>query len=650
MIRPSLVLFGPNSSGKTSFIQRFLGIGDILPADFGPVTARIVQFTYAPGEQACFRVYDTMEKTSVQCTIELSSFFENQLKPNWEGITGALLPHVQRPTNMNENSAEFHEWAKCFVEMSLPSEVLSLGIDVYDTPGFLSNNREQVLTDNLHKLVKRSKPTLLFLYDNATISDTDKSCFLAMKNALGAMERVSTFFLNTKADCISIANDYLLDDDPENVSLDDFVNVLYEKRQHCYKLLLRRREMASEILGSPPECVDECTFFDICTIPKGFDPWEKYTDLINVATFQRIIKFAVESYSASTLVLAHDILATVNDYFDLVVSTTVRVPSQWCSLRDEAIQWSCQFFDEYDKLLPTLTDELTANILKLFEELKPQIARQAALIVRADDPIDTLLRDNAKSVRDYMRLAIQEQVIKVAANNLIINRRDQIKDLISNHYQQQRGQRKNELLAISQRQVLGEISAEALKQTDAFNSFFHNLLQIPMRLNRFRLSLPTRFGAYRKELYNRFVQAKIMDGDVADVYKLLDAMDAYATLSNEESRKKFADFCLKDMENELIEQKEKFGNNLIAWVKMQREAFNKNIESNYIYIRMHSKHQQILHDLIKKFSGSFATIECQLLAAVELSKRNGVVPILGEELGKGGFYSVYAVQWVPKII
>jgi serine/threonine protein kinase len=99
------------------------------------------------------------------------------------------------------------------------------------------------------------------------------------------------------------------------------------------------------------------------------------------------------------------------------------------------------------------------------------------------------------------------------------------------------------------------------------------------------------------------------------------------------------------MENELKEQKEKFGNNLIAWVKMQREAFNKNIESNYIYIRMHSNHQQILHNLIRKFSGSFATIECQLLAAMELSKRNAIVPILGEELGRGGFYSVYAVHW-----
>ncbi|CAF2511159.1 unnamed protein product [Rotaria sp. Silwood2] len=644
MSRPALVVFGPNSSGKTSFIQRFLGIGSILPSGIGPVTARIVQLTYASAEQACFCVYETIEKTMVQYRGDLSYFFKNQLQPNWEGITDAILPHVKRPTNIDESSPEFDEWAKCFVEVSLPSNVLSLGIDIYDTPGFLSNNREQVLTDNLHKLVKRIKPTLVFLYDNATISDTDKSCFLAMKNALGSMERVSVFFLNTKADCISIANDYLLDDDPDNVPEDLFCDTLREKRQHCYELLLRRREMASEVLGRLPDSVDKSTCFDICTIPGNFDPWETYTNLINAASFQRIVEFAVESYSAPTLALARDILATVDDYFDLTVSAAVRLPNQWKTLYDEAIEWGRNFFEEYEKVLPTLTDDLVTNILHLFEDLKPQIAHQAALIIRTDDPIDALLQDNGKTITNYIRLAVQEQVIKVAANNVIITRRDEVKNLIASHFQQQRGIRKNELLTIAQRQILSEISADVLQQNTLFNIFLDNIIKLPMRFMRFWRSLPTRLSAYQKDLYNRHIHGKITHGD-DDVYQLLDAMDAYATLSNETNRRTFADYCLTKIADELGQQKGAFGRNLIVWIEVQKEAFNKIITSDYQYITNHLSGQQALHNLISQLSGPFASVECHLLATVELVKRRAVRPIINEELGRGGFYSVHAAQW-----
>src|SRR5690348_8502450 len=82
--RPALVVFGPNSCGKTSFIQHFLGIGNILPSGIGPVTARIVQLTYAADERARFRVYETIEKTLIQCEGDLSPYFENQSQPDWE--------------------------------------------------------------------------------------------------------------------------------------------------------------------------------------------------------------------------------------------------------------------------------------------------------------------------------------------------------------------------------------------------------------------------------------------------------------------------------------------------------------------------------------------------------------------------------------
>jgi hypothetical protein len=183
-----------------------------------------------------------------------------------------------------------------------------------------------------------------------------------------------------------------------------------------------------------------------------------------------------------------------------------------------------------------------------------------------------------------------------------------------------------------------------LQQTTLFNTFVDNLLIIPKKFTRFWRGLPTRLSAYRKDLYNRFVQKQIAEGD-NDVFKLLDAMDAYATLSNEASRHTYADHCLTEITKDLQEQKKKFSGNLIAWIEDQHRSFAKNLESNYIYIKKHLSDQQVIHNLICQFSGPFAKIECQLLAAEELAKRRGVPPIIGEEVARGGFYSVHAVQW-----
>lgn len=641
---PSLVVFGPNSCGKTSFIQRFLIIGNILPTGIGAVTARIVKFSYAPGQQARCCVYETIEKRRIIAQEILSQFFEDASEPNWEGVGGAISPHVQRPSGIDENSEEFHKWAMCFVEILIPSDILFLGVNIYDTPGFLSDNREQVLTENLHELVKRIKPTLLFLYDNATISDTEKSCFLAMKSALGSMERVPVFFLNTKADCISIANDYYLDEDPENVTPDVFISTLHEKRQKCYEILLQRREMESELLGGLPDSFDECTCFDICTFPGDYDPWETYTNMINSSSFLRIIQFLVESYSKQTRTLARDMRGTIDDYFDLIVSTTLRTPNQWKNLCEEAEKWGIKFFDEYEKVIPLLANDLIDNISLVLGEVQNQIICQASMKIRRDDPIGNLLTNKSKGIQDYIRLAFREQVIKVAANKVIIKRRDEVKNIIQDHFDSRHGLRKNELLAIAQRQVLSEISTETLQHVGLIDSLLENMMKISVPIRRFWLSLPSRLSSYCQHIYNAFIHKRVMDGH-KDVYNLLDAMDAYATLSNEDDRRDFAKLCLAKIENTIKAKKERFQSNLAAWVQQQKNDFFHNIALNYEHIQMHRTQMQSLHNLISKFSGPFAKLECRLWSALELETRGGIRPVIGEEIGRGGFYSVHAAQW-----
>ncbi|CAF4718072.1 unnamed protein product, partial [Rotaria magnacalcarata] len=176
------------------------------------------------------------------------------------------------------------------------------------------------------------------------------------------------------------------------------------------------------------------------------------------------------------------------------------------------------------------------------------------------------------------------------------------------------------------------------------DSLLDNIVKLPLRLRRFFLCLPTRISAYGKEMYNRFNHAAIKN-DADLVYKLLDAMDDYATLSNEANRKTFADYCMEKIAKEIEEQKNNFSLNVISWIEEQRKAFAKNIASNQKYIEKHLSDQQTLHNLINQFSGRFSKIECQLLAAVELAKHGGIRPVLGEQIGMGGFFTVHTAQW-----
>ena len=642
--RPALVIFGANSSGKSSLIQRFLDIGNILPVGIGPVTARIVQLSYAPADKAGFRIYLTVEKTEIESEGDLSSFFADPAKPDWKGIAQALLPHVRRPSETEVNLAQFNEWAARFIEVRLPSKVLEWGIDVYDTPGFLSDNRDEALNKNLYALVKRIQPTLLFLYENAAINETEQNCFLAMKKALDNLAPVPIFFLATKADCGSIANDYSLDDDPEQVSDDMFKEALGKKRQRCYELLRLRKEMANEVLGSLPDQVDECSCFDIFTTPQKFDPWRNFTQPIATHSIRRIVQFTVDSFSMPIRAVTRDMLDRVANYFDLMDSTTQRTAEQWGKLRQEAFDWGERFFSEFAGSIPTLIDELLERIRRLIEEHQGEIVRQAADLERPGDPFEHILTDKRKRIRDYVRLAVQEKIIKVATNQVISEQSKKIMTDMTPHFEQQRRVRGNELLVIAQRQTLAEIRAGVLGDKSRFAFFLDNLLKLPMIIGRFSRSIPVRLSDATRNSYNEFIQDQISSNADAST-NLMDDMDAYGKLLNADGRRSFAAVFLTATANALQRQKNQYVSNLAEWIEKKRRAFRANIQKNYKYISAHFAEPFALHDRLNPYSASFARIECQLLAALELAERKGRRPVLGEQLGRGGFYSVHAAQW-----
>jgi hypothetical protein len=197
-----LAFCGPNSSGKTSFIHSFLHIGAILPAASGPVSARIIKLTYAPANKACLNVYPSVSSGLAQeqtdTHLNLSQFFDHQTNPNWLGIRNEIEIHLKRPTDLSDE--DFNKWAKCFVEIRIPSSILELGIDVYDTPGFLFHDK-LVMKENLFEAIQAVKPLLIFMYENATVVNDAHECFLALQSTLGGSSVQSAiFFLNSKQD------------------------------------------------------------------------------------------------------------------------------------------------------------------------------------------------------------------------------------------------------------------------------------------------------------------------------------------------------------------------------------------------------------------------------------------------------------------
>ncbi|CAF4714015.1 unnamed protein product, partial [Rotaria sp. Silwood2] len=113
-------------------------------------------------------------------------------------------------------SDDFAKWASHLIEIRIPSRFLQYGINVYDTPGFLGND-PSILAENLLQLVSSVRPSLIYLYDNAVVSDDSRKCFEQLQLALRHHFRgTAFFFLNTKADVLTIRKDAEDDDDDDN--------------------------------------------------------------------------------------------------------------------------------------------------------------------------------------------------------------------------------------------------------------------------------------------------------------------------------------------------------------------------------------------------------------------------------------------------
>jgi hypothetical protein len=199
--------------------------------------------------------------------------------------------------------------------------------------------------------------------------------------------------------------------------------------------------------------------------------------------------------------------------------------------------------------------------------------------------------------------------------------------------------KKNELLSLARRHMqLWEISSADLNRKRFFALILEHLVQTPSKIVRFLTSLRAR--PYL-DWYNQNT----------DQYQLLDALDTYAQLLDEKKRREYARQYLVKMRQHIIEQQPLFTKNLTEWIQTKQAQFLSRIDQGYQYAMDTIEQRKQAHRITKKYSESFAMLECQLIAAKHLEQFNGIKPTIFEEelLGSGGFFNVYAAQWGDQI-
>lgn len=358
--RIGLAFCGENSSGKTTFLHQFMGIGKILPVGDGPITARITRLVYAAGEEACVCVYNSIRDQLIREEIDLKRFFIGE-KPDWKGVAETVSAKTRRPDGVDEKSEEFASWARSLVEVRVPSPVLKRGIDVYDTPGFLFDD-SPVLEENLRNLVALFRPTIVFMYGNPSTGDEANKCFIAMQAALHELDHSSLFFLNSKADIGQIPNF------KSKMSEEEFKDLLERERARRYDLLLKAPFLCQGARHPLPTSVDQCPFFDICsTTSQTIKP---YGPIMNQNAVTRILQFVRNHDVVVANQVCKLVLPTIDTLSQLFHPMNSFTTEEYQQMQRQLRAWADQFFKFYNRYLAEFVEDLFSAIMQKFEREK----------------------------------------------------------------------------------------------------------------------------------------------------------------------------------------------------------------------------------------------------------------------------------------
>jgi tRNA A-37 threonylcarbamoyl transferase component Bud32 len=612
-----LALVGENSCGKTSLIHHLLDAEPFLPSDVGSVSARIIRLTYAENIYACLRVYPSLndQHKEPDVHISLSGYFSGS-EPDWNGVKDAIKEHVERPDpeKMKKTSNEFAEWAKFFVEIRIPSNFLKLGIDLYDTPGLLYSDPE-ILKTNLHNLVKTIIPTVVFMYENASVVVDTKDCFLALKEALGKqLDDTSIFFLNTKVDIGTI-----LTEDIE-INIEEFENkILSNVRQKSKDLLLKAPSMATEL--------SEGGEFDIISIESQ---WSPYGVKMNQLTVNHLIQFVASSDLKAAKKVSKLVLPIINSFFDFAFVTNHRTNEQLQELYRNAHQWAENYFIGHQTTLDDILRKLYDAIIKEIGDKMDSIVGRAAK------------QDTVEIMEKYIRSLIQHEIIQdivkkftgmYAAVSMLRTLLDP--SLLNNAD-------KNELLVAAQQNLL--IRSLNIDDETSCQLYLCGTIITPLRLitdiliesddedNQTNPKKNLQWNKLKKQLRQSVIKKSIR--------------------SKNTEKSDIARQYLNDIRSGFMDQKNYINEVLRQWCEQEKVELKEKFDQQYKLAEKFLPQRGKAYDLANKYAGQFARIECKLIIAQSLASFNGHIPTLNSIaepfIDENKFFKIYLAEWFDK--
>ena len=633
--RLQLAVCGPNDSGKTSFIHRFAQIEPILPAKAGAVSARIVKLTYTSANKACLKIYSSikagLDQEEAEFHLDLSSFFKPSTNPDWPGIRQKINIHLERPNNLSED--EFTQWAKSFVEIRLPSPVLELGIDLYDTPGFLFHDK-LVLKDNLFSLVGLVQPLLIFMYANSSVDNDAHECFLALRSTLGQLRQSAIFFLNTKQDVTNLFEGVGINQSQRHLFTEaKYREILPDEWNKRVNFLCNHLVMRNYLHRE--KTVDN---FDMCSLPLARSALRECANFITDRAILRIIQFASRLDLEKSCAIVKRILNSIESFFQFSLTTSHRSTTQWKKIREDAQIWGRTFFQRFQQSMGSKIDMAYNNILLYFDQYSPSICSRAIRTNRLNDPLGGKI--TSSSIKQFIDIAVQEEVIKVAVNEILNLTKEVLRLLITR--EMAIASDHNELLLSAQRQVLIDISATELEQRTWFENILRNLAKVPITFSQLIIDIRTRRNV---EYWNERRPEEFSSREDYDRYNQV--LDLRENLSNPEKRRDLAESFLQKMKASIHQQEMLFKRNLKDWIENRQEIFFENIQSNYHLAVKHLSARSTAYEKTRSFTGEFARIQCHLLAMRYLQQFREEIPIIDTtiSLGRGTFFIHHPAQW-----
>ncbi|CAF0832615.1 unnamed protein product [Didymodactylos carnosus] len=613
-----LALCGPNSSGKTSFLSLFLKIDNILPSGAGPVSARIVRLTYALPQDACLRVYKSLKhelsSEDLEETVELSEYFGDEENPDWEGIKSAIRLFVTRPQDKSAESDEFASWAKHFVEIRIPSSILKLGINVYDTPGFLFSDAP-VLKDNLRQLVKEISPTLIFMYVNASVDSDTQDCFLALKETLTNIEN-TIFFLNTKVDVDRIFSDSGIREKNVTKRAEMFPRVLLAERQKRYNLLLQVPSMAKEVPGGLAVSLNDCDCFDVISVHSEPSP---NGASMNRYTINRMIKFVANSDLKIAKKIIMLVLPAIDAFFDFALVTSHSTQEKLEKLRRNARLWSDKYFVETQVHFDQLLGKVFANILERLSEERESIASRAAKL------------KNPALIEQYVRAAVQQDVIKVGVNGIVEQICNTFLELIISNGELLNNTDRNEFLVAAQRSALSELLQLHNSQGDFLVRTVFLLMLVLIEL-----------------LLDDGDDQNVRDQSILSIKLLLrETSSRKIRVDKSMNLLDQAHHCLSQIHENILDRKKNLNIITEFCIRLHKQQLLEKIDQHYVLALKFLPHREKAHNLAELYASQFARIECKLIAAKDFTENKGVLPQIDQssDWSENILFSLHQAQW-----